>query len=132
MNYTVADNGCWLWTRYIGRSGYAHWTTLIDGKRPLAHRVLYEEHKGPIPNGLVLDHLCRNRACVNPDHLEPVTHQENILRGVAPTADNARKTHCKRGHELVGANLYVYRGLRHCRECRRAWDRGEIQKAVAV
>lgn len=69
---------------------------------------------------LELDHLCRNRRCCRPDHLEPVTHKENVLRGMAPSAINARKTHCKRGHEFTAENIYPSPdGVRRCRECRR-------------
>lgn len=73
---------------------------------------------GPIPEGMDLDHTCRNRGCVNPEHLEPVTTQVNTLRGIGPTAENARKTHCKHGHPLEGDNLYVDpEGKRKCRAC---------------
>lgn len=89
-----------------------------------AHRVAFELIRGCIPNGLVLDHLCRNRGCVNPDHLEPVTFRENIMRGVGYTAQQARKTHCRHGHEFTVENTYVWRGGRICRTCRR------IQTAV--
>jgi hypothetical protein len=84
-----------------------------DGKVRLAHRVIYEYLVGPIPDGLSIDHLCRVRHCVNPAHLEPVTHRENVLRGQAPTAVNGRKTRCKRGHEF---NRTVRNG-RRCYTC---------------
>lgn len=79
----------------------------------------HELHKGPIPEGLVIDHLCRNRGCVNPDHLEAVTQRENILRGEGLAAANARKTHCPKGHPYSGENLYVVpsSGRRQCRIC---------------
>lgn len=102
---------CWLWH---GGTGMGYGKLQKDGRMDLAHRVAYELFVGPIPEGLELDHLCRNHGCVNPEHLEAVTHQENTLRGIARPADNARKTHCPRGHQ------YSHRdktGRRHCRKC---------------
>ena len=92
--------------------------------------------RGPIPEGLTLDHLCRVRACVNPAHLEPVTLRENTLRSPsAPTAINARKTECLRGHAFTPENTWVHRSRRCCRECKRSWWRrthSEIPEAAAV
>src|SRR6266576_3456485 len=87
---------CWPWQANRGR-GYGN--VWIAGRMYRAHRVAYELLIGPIPEGLTLDHLCRNRGCVNPAHLEPVTSRENTLRGEGISANNARKTHCKHGHE---------------------------------
>lgn len=84
---------------HINQGGYA--CILVDGKKVSAHRVSYEAFIGPIPAGLDLDHLCRNRACINPYHLEPVTHRENVIRGVSYMAVNANKTNCKYGHALT-------------------------------
>lgn len=118
-------SGCWPWLR-SGSKGYGR--LVVRGVRKLAHRYFYEEMRGPIPSGLTLDHLCRNRACVNPWHLEPVTVRDNVLRGNGLSAVNARKTHCKRGHEFTEENTrhLSYRPVgrgRICRACERRRDR---------
>ncbi len=93
---------------------------------------MYEQLVGPIPPGLHLDHLCRNTSCVNPDHLEPVTVAENVLRGVGITAQNAQRTHCRRGHKFTAQNTYRHGGKRHCRICRmqRQRDARSLEKAA--
>ena len=91
---------CWLWTAGRDSAGYGIFRTGGRANVSKAHRVAYVLAKGPVPAGLDLDHLCRVRRCVNPDHLEPVTRKENILRGVGIGAINARKIHCLRGHVL--------------------------------
>src|SRR6185312_12891331 len=111
-------DGCWRWTGAINSCGYGN---IWDGERnQQAHRVSYEMAIGPIPKGLTIDHLCRNRACVNPAHLEPVTCRTNILR--SPVALAARwigRTHCAKGHELSGDNVIQRSdGGRRCRACR--------------
>lgn len=92
---------------------------LVRGiKTRYVHRISYETFVGPIPEGLTIDHLCKNRACINPAHLEPVTLRENLLRGDTFQAANAQKSHCDRGHRLDGDNLYVTTsGSRNCRIC---------------
>jgi len=94
---------CWNWQSYVLTTGYGSYHSRTRCLR--AHRVAWELTHGPVPAGLELDHLCRNRRCCNPAHLEPVTTRTNILRGEGPTAVNARKTHCVKGHPLppVGA-----------------------------
>ena len=121
--------GCWKWTGVKTGTGYGR---ILDGEKGLcAHRVSYELMYGPIPPGMIIDHLCRNRACVRPDHLEIVTHKENILRGIGPTAVNAQKTHCPKGHPLSGANLHLdTNGWRVCRECRRQACRRQWRRKV--
>jgi len=113
----VGDKGCWDWTGSHNPKGYGSFN-VNKGHRP-AHRLAYEIMRGPIPEGLTLDHLCRNRGCVNPAHLEPVTNRENVLRGIGPTAKAARATHCPSGHPYDEANTYVSpsTGWRRCRTC---------------
>lgn len=109
------EGGCWIWLggqRKDGRYG------LYRGRH--AHRGVYELLVGPVPAGLELDHLCRNGLCVNPAHLEPVTHQVNVRRGIGPTAKNARKTACAQGHPYDKVERY---GGRRCRECQRIYLR---------
>lgn len=109
---------CWLWTAAHHGDGYGLHRHL--GRTSRAHRVAYELTIGPIPEGLMLDHLCRVRDCVNPAHLEPVTNRENILRSeITPPGINARKTHCIRGHEFTPDNTLVRRdgAKRECRAC---------------
>lgn len=117
----VAPSGCHEWTAYRGNGGYGRF--YLDGRGALAHRWAYEHYRGPIPEGLQIDHLCRNRRCVNPDHLEPVTASENVLRGSvreAAQARSARITHCPKGHEYTEENTYMTGGGRSCWTCKRA------------
>lgn len=113
------SDGCWLWQGARIPEGYGQ--AVFDGRVQGAHRIAYQLLVGPIPAGLQLDHLCRTPQCVNPAHLEPVTGRENVLRTPnAPTAINARKTHCDRGHELVRRNS----SGRSCVECPRLTRHG--------
>jgi HNH endonuclease len=107
---------CWLWTGQTDAEGYAE--VRFRGKRIKAHRAVYEHFTGPIPNGLELDHLCHTPSCLRPDHLEAVSHRENVLRGTGFAARNAGKTHCIHGHEFTPENLLTA-SYRACRQCSR-------------
>lgn len=116
----LSDDECWLWTgATTGRTGYG--STRLDGVRMTAHRAVWTLLVGPIPEGMELDHLCRIRLCVNPEHLEPVIQRTNWERGDAPSAKAARSGLCKRGHPLEGDNLvpwqWEHRGRRQCKTC---------------
>lgn len=113
---------CWFWTGAQTSDGYGQFW--LGRKLVSAHRFAYELLVGPIPSGLTIDHLCRNHHCVNTDHLEPVTNEENVLRGNGYMACNARKTHCPQGHPYDAENTHRNRrGGRRCRECNREYSR---------
>lgn len=113
----VRKGDCWEWTGALNH-GYGY--VQFDGRPQNAHRVAYRLLVGPIPEDLHIDHLCRNRRCVNPAHLEPVTLHANLLRGQGASGINARKTHCVNGHEFTPENTYEWRGTRNCKLCREA------------
>ena len=118
--YVNRTENCWEWTGSIaGRYGRIN----FNSQAIVAHRWSYENYVAPIPPGLQIDHLCRNKLCVNPDHLEAVTSKVNTLRSDNPAAVNARKNHCLRGHLLSGHNSAVTNGHRKCRTCANAGDR---------
>jgi len=119
---------CWFWTASkIGNRGYGkYWH---DGKLKLAHVVSFEAHHGPVPTGLVVDHICNVRECVNPNHLQAITQRDNARRGAGFSGLNSRKTHCAKGHELTDENVKIVKRVdgirRKCREC----DRQEKRNA---
>src|SRR5215470_43505 len=117
--------GCWIWTGGRTSSGYG--SVSRHGRNTTAHRAVYELARGQVPDGLVVDHLCRNSLCCCPDHLEVVTNQENVRRGDAAWINGDRqrsKSHCLQGHPLSGDNLYTTPdGSRQCRTCKRERNR---------
>lgn len=124
MANTVWDADCLRWTGYRTDKGYGYIN--VDGKSKGVHRAAYEALVGPIPAGLQIDHVakrgCKFRDCTNPQHLEPVTGRENVLRSTGIPAQNAAKTHCPQGHPLTLDNIqkwqFKYRGVRACRTCK--------------
>lgn len=119
---SAGPHGCWPWLAHTSADGYGQFAIGARG-RAVAHRFAYEAAVGAIPAGLQLDHLCRQRNCCNPSHLEPVTNRVNVLRGVGPTAMNAAKTHCINGHEFTPENTVMNKKGRACRACGLATSR---------
>lgn len=121
VDKSSGPNGCWLWTDSASGTGYGYLGIGgRSGRRCQAHRLVYELVVGPIPEGLQIDHICRVRRCVRPDHLRVVTQRENLLAGEGVSAKNAVKTECKRGHPLES---YVPGKSRQCRVCQNLLDR---------
>lgn len=124
----LLDSACWNWTAQIEWDGYGRFWWL--GRHWRAHRASFTAAVRPLKPGETIDHLCRNRLCVNPKHMEPVPNKVNLLRGVSYAAMNARKTECKRGHSLSGHNLITQGGRRNCRACKNILQRA--RRAVPV
>ena len=131
VDQATTPNGCWTWTAHLHENGYPRFN---DGRSGWAHRAAWEiAHGEQVPEGMTIDHLCRNRACVRPDHLEAVTQRTNNLRSTNPPARNAVKTECVHGHTLADAYL-VHRTRnggyveRKCRSCQNAHDRGRARR----
>ena len=120
---------CWIWTASVFRGpiqpGYGKYN--IKRKTHSAHKFLWEAIHGKVPIKMHLDHLCRVRNCVNPAHLEIVTHKENILRGLSPSAFHAKKTHCINGHAFTDENTYRYKNRRQCKACRKITDSDRLE-----
>ena len=123
------STGCWVWNAALDRDGYGAIT--VARRKYRAHRALWiVANCSDVPEQ-TLDHICRNRACVNPNHLEPTSHKTNTLRGNALTAINARKTRCVQGHELTPDNVKpsgIKRSRRNCLECDRTYKRESTQR----
>lgn len=118
---------CLLWRGRLDHHGYGRHA--VGTKYVAAHRFAFESAQRPVPDGYELDHLCRTPACVNPEHLDVVSHRENMLRGETFAAEQARRTHCPQGHALAGSNLIRYRDHRQCRECTQARRRTPEMRA---
>lgn len=125
----VQEDGCWEWT---GATVSGYGVLLVEDRTVFMPRWAYERFVGPIAEGLEPDHLCRVRACVRPDHLEPVTHRVNVLRGVSFAAENARKTHCIRGHEFTPENTYPNGRGRGCLACKKWRDANRPRRKAAA
>jgi hypothetical protein len=129
-HYNVTPSGCWEWSKALNHGGYG--TFAYGGRRMGAHRAAWELLRGPIPAGLDVDHLCRNRRCVNPDHLEPVTRSVNLARGQVG-GWNRDITRCRQGHPFSPDNTYTDpRGWRGCRECRSAAKVRYLERKAAA
>lgn len=124
----VDANGCWIWQKSCDRDGYAQMT---NGSNRRAHRVSYAEFKGEPPAGLQIDHLCRVRNCVNPEHLEAVDSRTNLMRGNTQAAANAAKTECAQGHPFSAENTKItVAGRRKCRKCSNRWNAESKRRAT--
>ncbi|MFC3347746.1 HNH endonuclease signature motif containing protein [Streptomyces echinoruber] len=129
------DTPCRLWTGSTDRDGYGRFW--LDGRYVVAHRYAFAQARGPIPDGLEVDHLCAVRRCVADDHLDAVDHRTNVLRSTGPAAANARRTRCVNGHDLTDPdNVHVSyppshpNGMRKCRACAR--DRARTARTLQL
>lgn len=120
---------CWEWNRKLNNRGYG--VTNVNKKRWYVHRLMWTLMVGPIPDGMEIDHMCRNRACCNPEHLDLVTGQVNTLRGVSPASSHAKRDECSYGHEYTAETMHVVRGARRCRICERRRDKERYERKKA-
>lgn len=125
---SFCDGGCWEWTGEVSPKGYGK--LKFKGGTFYAHRFIYALVCEPIPDGMQIDHLCRNRCCVNPDHLDVVTNQVNATRGTGWAGQNARKTHCPQGHPYEGDNLRLTSKGRECWICVRKQKSAQKKRAA--
>lgn len=138
-SFEVKENGCWEWTTGKFNTGYGKlslWGRTKRGGQFMVHRIMYELIFGAIGKDRQIDHLCRERACVNPQHMEVVTKDENNIRGNSPSAIHARKTHCPQGHPYSGNNLQIEnkpngKTMRRCRTCRNKQQRDKYLRMKA-
>lgn len=133
--FFIANNGCWEWIGAKTAEGYG--TAVVSYKQTSAHRHLYQSVHGLLPKNIQLDHLCKNKGCVNPKHLEPVTAHENLMRSDSMSAINNRKIQCINGHEFSENNTYYRwrknRRERDCKTCRKdAVYRFNLKKGVQI
>lgn len=122
------NSGCHIWA---GPTNLVYGVMNISKKNRYVHRIAYELCKGPIPAGLVIDHICKNTLCVNPQHLEAVTQYENVMRSSSPSSISAHRSCCANGHDYTEESTYIYRGVRMCRICRAANCRN-LKKRIAA
>lgn len=129
------EDGCWEWTGGKSRTGYGHFYCGPSGpyqpaRRAMAHRWSYEHHVGPIPDGFETHHLCGNRRCVNPAHVQPMPYSEHCRQPGHCGVMRAHITHCPKGHEYTAENTRVKKGCRNCKACDRDLHRERYRQRV--